>query len=161
MFSDPTGNEPIYEQYFRDENQVRQYYTQEQLRPSKPEVGQQVLIVPYDTQCVTYVKIRSEKKLGVKFKFNPNGGDAKDWITDVSNFEKGKDPRTNSIAVFNGTAKYPTGHVLFVEYWDPNLNKIYFSEANWNRSENGKILSMDYDIFIKRGGGLLGYVYTD
>lgn len=108
-------------------------------------------------QCVWYVRNRAYEKIGV---LTGIGGNANEWFNVARNkgFGTGSEPRTNSIACWNG-GKY--GHVVFIEYYDNATGTVYFTEANWQgkSSGDGVLQAMSVSDFPGRKSGYQGCIY--
>lgn len=108
-------------------------------------------------QCVWYVRNRAYEKIG---KLTGIGGNANQWFGQAQSkgFATGSEPRTNSIACWNGGSY---GHVVYVEYYDSASGTVYFTEANWRgkSSGDGMLQAMSVSDFQNRKGGYQGCIY--
>lgn len=108
-------------------------------------------------QCVWYVRNRTYEKIGV---LTGIGGNANGWYNAARNkgIATGSEPRTNSIACWNGGSY---GHVVYVEYYDSASGTVYFTEANWKgkSSGDGMLQALSVNDFKNRKGGYQGCIY--
>lgn len=107
-------------------------------------------------QCVWYVRGRGKEKVGVDTGIR---GDAKLWYNQAKH--KGHEPKSNSIACFNGGS---FGHVIFVE--SVENGQVYYTESNARGTNpNGHISNEDGILKketisgIKRRRGYQGCIY--
>lgn len=78
-------------------------------------------------QCTWYAWKRANEKLGIKIQFTQNySRHGKNWDNYVIGFDRGTEPRVNSVGVMEG-GKW--GHVYFVE--EEKNGKFLISESNW------------------------------
>jgi surface antigen len=94
-------------------------------------------------QCTWYAAGRAFEKKGIKLVplLPTSGADACKWFAEiattnskVTKYPASKGPIVDSIAVFaHGTC----GHVVYVEAIRGKYT--YFTEYNWNQSQNGKL----------------------
>jgi surface antigen len=124
---------------------------------------------PFDQQddtwyeCTRYAFGRTHEKMGTVLTFSQNynrhGGR---WYDLVNNpdLEKGSEPRSNSLAVWEYGEH---GHVAFVEEVDGD--KVIISEANWASPPNGKYngtKEFTKESIKQRGNyNIVGYIYLE
>lgn len=85
-------------------------------------------------QCVWYVRGRAKEAMGVDTGIR---GNAKEWYSQAQH--KGYEPKSNSIACFNGGSY---GHVVYVELVENGL--VYYTEANAaGTNKNGSVYPAD------------------
>jgi surface antigen len=93
-------------------------------------------------QCTWYAWGRAMEKYGVDLQFPEGQGNAYQWYENVyynkkiARIEKNSTPLTDSIAVFK-KVKEDSGHLLYIEA--VRNDYTYFTEWNWNQSENGRL----------------------
>lgn len=84
-------------------------------------------------QCVWYVRSRGKEKTGVDTSIR---GDAKTWFDAAKH--KGREPKCDSIACFNG-GKF--GHVIYAESVENGF--VYYTEANAKGTNKNGYISAD------------------
>ncbi|HHA19519.1 MAG TPA: CHAP domain-containing protein, partial [Methylophaga sp.] len=111
-------------------------------------------------ECTRYAFGRTHEKTGTVLTFSQNTGrNGGRWYDLVNNpdLEKGSEPRSNSLAVWE-YGEY--GHVAFVEEVDGD--KVIISEANWASPTDGKyngFKEFTKDSIKQRGNyQLIGYI---
>ncbi len=129
----------------------------------------------YGGQCTAFAWGRACEKMNIKLKFNVRSyPSAKYWYyygpRNYLNLRLGKEPKSNSIAIWKGDSFNPYGHVAFVE--KVKNGYIYFNEANvntynatqWGGGYDGYEKIRSIRNFQNRGRGIgkiLGYLYLD
>ena len=127
----------------------------------------------YGGQCTAFAWGRALDRLGITITFNISyNRHAKDWPDIITNpdITFGTSPRKNSIAVWEGDAFNPYGHVAYIE--DVDGNDIYIDEANvvtsnatdWGGGYDGFCKKFSIGDLNNRGNGigaLRGYLYLN
>ncbi|MEK7991545.1 MAG: GH25 family lysozyme [Thiotrichaceae bacterium] len=117
-------------------------------------------------QCTAYVWGRAYEKTDTAIKFSQNyGRHAYKWYELVKDLPRGREIRSNSIAVFPGISIGSNGHVAFVERVENGI--VFFTEANANTYRAGQY-GGGYDGYEKNStvldfensnGKVTGYIY--
>ncbi|WP_294490946.1 CHAP domain-containing protein [uncultured Ruminococcus sp.] len=124
-------------------------------------------------QCTWYCLGRSNEKLGVDMTLKGLTGNAINWYYNAQRINPasvGTEIRSDCVCVCSSWT-HGYGHVVYIEYVDPDTGAIYFSQANrlgWatNYADNGKIEKADsYADFVAQMNWLylspVGFVYPD
>ncbi len=109
-------------------------------------------------ECTWFAWGRALEKTNTKISFTQNYGrhGGRWWYLVSKKYKRGREPRTNSIAVWSGGSY---GHVAFVEKVEGN--SVIIGEANWNPAGcyNGNRTFTKSSIRRRGSYRLLGFIY--
>lgn len=124
-------------------------------------------------QCTWYCIGRAKEKLGADMPAKGLTGNAINWYYNAQRINPasvGTEIKSDCVCVCSSWT-HGYGHVVYIEYVDPDTGAIYFSQANrlgWatNYADNGKIEKADsYADFVAQMNWLyltpVGFVYPD